>query len=139
MSPEWQSQAPTAEQRAGSGSATVPTPPNTAGFVSQQSGVGAVQGVSSEQQTPASDSVRVEGDGDVEMVNGDGSGVAGAVNDSSMAGVAAADAEHRRTDHERQSESHTTTNMLPPPAPLLYKLRKESKFALRMSHCVLVY
>ena len=127
---------------------TFPTPPSTAGFLSHQhkSVGGGEDGVKSEQQTPASESERRDGDGDAEMVNGGGESgeVAAAVNEVSMTDtVAATDAEHRRTDHERQSPSshnNTVIDMSPPPlAPRLYKLRTESKSTLRISHCVSVY
>ncbi|KAK5132932.1 hypothetical protein LTR08_008380 [Meristemomyces frigidus] len=127
MSPEWQSQALTAEQRGGPGSVTLPTPPSTAGFLSQQKPFSGDEAAKHAQQTLASESGHKDGDGDAEMVNGDGSGATVAVNDDvSMTGMAAADAEHRRTDHERHAAPHTTPDMPPPPAPRLYMLRTET-------------
>jgi len=93
-------QSSTSNQQAQtSNSGTFPTPPSTAGFQNPMAGRGAGSdaGGESERQTPASDYEgisRKDGDGDAEMVDG--------VDDGPMKDVPMADAEHRRTDHERQ-------------------------------------
>ncbi|KAK4547286.1 hypothetical protein LTR36_000941 [Oleoguttula mirabilis] len=131
MSPSWQSQAQTAEQQSGPGSVTFPTPPSTAGFPGQQRSFGGAEdGAESGQHTPVLESEPTKnGDTDAEMQDGGddgpvdvaGSSVEGDVN---MEG-AAADAEHRRTDHERQEDPPTAPAPPPPQAPRLYKLHTE--------------
>ncbi|TKA74695.1 hypothetical protein B0A55_05088 [Friedmanniomyces simplex] len=125
MSPSWQAQTSTLQQV---GSVPFPTPPSTTGCFSQQRGAGS-DGGESGQHTPATAGEdRQDEEGDAEMPdvqhNGEGEGEG----DVSMVSAPAveADAEHRRTDHERQEgtpSDSSTTDMLPPPPPRLYKLR----------------
>ncbi|KAK5120599.1 hypothetical protein LTR85_006255 [Meristemomyces frigidus] len=130
MSPSWQAQSQAAEQQSGPGSVTFPTPPSTAGFPGQQRSFGGAEdGAESGQHTPAPESEqRKDGDADAEMQDRPDDGpaqstVKPADGDVNMEGVAE-DAEHRRTDHERQQGQHTAPHM-PPPAPRLYKLRTD--------------
>ncbi|KAK3686987.1 hypothetical protein LTR37_019289 [Vermiconidia calcicola] len=135
MSPSW-----TSQPQQGSRNGGVPTPPSTAGFQSQVMVRGASSeggGVDSEMQTSNGGSVKrsEDGDGDEEMrdtprggdVEGDMDG------DVSMAEE---DAEHRRSDHEREEGEEAgsiaplpdagqnalyklSTQPIPPPAPTI--------------------
>lgn len=146
MSPSWQAQAHPAEQQSGPGSVTFPTPPSTSGFLGgQRSFGGAEEGAESGQHTPAPEGeVKNDGDMDAEMRDSghEGSAVLPADGDVSMEGVAD-DAEHRRTDHERQGgqEDSMPATMPPPPAPRLYKLCTQRKCTLRtpLPSCAIAY
>lgn len=147
MSPSWTAQSLTAGQQqtgsssgGGSGSgSTFPTPPSTSGTHSHLSGHG---GTDSARQTPA-------GDDDVEMQRGDGKRRRDGSGDDDgdvdgdvqMADRLAVDAEHRRTDHERQgpgggmaAASFTTSASTAaaaaslPGAGVLYRLRTARKY-----------
>lgn len=136
MSPTWTSQPFTTEQKGGPGSVTFPTPPSTAGFPGQPKGFGGEDGGESGQHTPAPESEhRRDGDGDAEMQDRQDDGASAAEGDVSMAGVAD-DAEHRRTDHERQEGEDGLADL--PPAPRLYKLRTERKYTLRTYLCAML-
>ena len=112
MSPSCQSQHSTFEQkRSGPSSGAILTPPSTAGLNGQQRSFGGEEGAEGGSHTPD----RKDGEGDTEMqdTQDDGAGEG----DVSMV---SADAEHRRTDHERQGDGQDTLADLPP-APRLYK------------------
>jgi hypothetical protein len=138
MSPSWQAQSLATEQRTssgGPGSVTFPTPPSTSSFpVGPGRTLSGEEGAESASHTPTADAEQRrdgdgDGDGDAEM--GDGSEAV------AEAGRTSEDAEHRRTDHERNDDEAMDTLPDLPPAPLLYKLRTERECTLR-SPCVAV-
>lgn len=96
-------------------------------------GAGSEGGGDSGHQTPAGEDegyARRDHDGDAEMTDRPESG-----ND----GVSSVDAEHRRTDHEREGAGGDITAPVPG-AGVLYKLSTARKYSLRASltcamHC----
>ncbi|KAF2171300.1 hypothetical protein M409DRAFT_18413 [Zasmidium cellare ATCC 36951] len=99
MSPSWQAQS--SQNHHQGNSSTFPTPPSTSGFHGHATGRGAGSdaGGDSGRQTPVTDAggeVRKDSDGDMEMADrqdgGDG------------------DAEHRRTNHERQRNADAASS-----------------------------
>lgn len=155
MSPSWTTQSLSAgqQQQAGIGGSggngsgtTFPTPPSTSGIHSHVAGHG---GADSARQTPA-------GDDDVDMHGNDDRGRRDRDGDAEMTDLQAVDAEHRRTDHERQETStgtgtsgdtvatslltasaSTSTSAAAPPLPganVLYRLRTARKYFLRARH-----
>ncbi|KJX95417.1 hypothetical protein TI39_contig4114g00003 [Zymoseptoria brevis] len=117
MSPSWTAQTLPAQPTGSGTSTTFPTPPSTAGYLGHMAGRGAGSegGGESGHQTPAGEDegyARRDHDGDAEMTDRPESG-----ND----GVSSVDAEHRRTDHEREGAGGDITAPVPG-AGVLYKL-----------------
>lgn len=111
MSPSWNAQTSTLQQ---SGTVTFPTPPSTAGFHSHPTGrTSGSEGLDSGKGTPveSSDMSKRDVDGDVTMGG-------------------QADAEHRRTDHERQAKDAGTGANAQPALPL-FKLLNKRKYRKR--------
>lgn len=149
MSPSWTAQSLTTgqQQQAGNGNGgngsgmTFPTPPSTSGIQSHMTGH---SGTDSARQTPARDD-------DVEMRGDDGHGRRDGDGDAEMTD-GPVEAEHRRTDHERQGEGRdgktasaasltasTSTSASAsaaalPGAGVLYRLRTARKYSLRARH-----
>jgi len=119
MSPSWNAQASSLQQ---SGTVTFPTPPSTAGFHGQTAGrATGSEGLDSGKGTPVES-------GDMGKKDVDG--------DVAMAGQA--DAEHRRTDHERQAGQGKPSANAQPAMPL-FKLLSKRKFPMHSASCCLVH
>lgn len=123
LSPSWQGQSVSNNHQAQT-SGTFPTPPSTAGFQNHMAGRGAGSetGGESERQTPASEyesATRKHGDGDADMT--DRRPVDGEED------LPMADAEHRRTDHERQG-GNGDLKSADQPALGLFKLSTTRKY-----------
>ncbi|CAK3995634.1 Mediator of RNA polymerase II transcription subunit 19 [Lecanosticta acicola] len=118
MSPTWTAPSNSNQQQPTSGS-HFPTPPSTAGYQGHMAGRGASSdaGGESGRQTPMTEDgseMRKDGDGDAEMA--DRQGRVAKV-------VTMVDAEHRRTDHERQEKGALDSGMPSTPgAQRIYKL-----------------
>ena len=130
-----------------SGSVTFPTPPSTAGFQSQMAGRGGSSesgGGESGQETPTVTSPEMEnsgkrdGDGDAVMAEPQAQPIESGGREADDGGMVE-DAEHRRSDHERQEEKASKgveVAALPTAAPggnVLYKLSSERKSPLTHS------
>ena len=136
MSPSWQSQQLPGLIYAGNGPVTFPTPPSTAGLQSQILGIGTSSegrgGIDSGDETPAHESevlgsTRGEGERDVHMSEPQPVLEEGDV----LMTDDGTDAEHRRSNHERQ-EVEDTASVLSG-ARVLYKLQTERKYSQSMS------